>query len=459
MSSTKIFSNLLHEIVTKQQWYSKVFNPNIVQTWRNEWLEQKPDSADLFDLVLGFAQASAQGKIQNACCPWIENECLCKECEVEYEKKIRADPAQYDLTIEEAEKLIADEYWPAELDLRCEHPRCSCVPPDYELTKYISYHPTGVLSKNLHKTLRNEVRKMLQVEPINWHPGSNERVRDLVHPSLYCYVRGTSVLTDGTKTEEGSEETRYQWLPSEFFVSNTRKVEIQSYINNLDFNKYSNMIKLIERTFKSFLKSLESVLKQSLRSKILQVIVKIGTINLDATKPDYPGGSWHIEGMPYEHIAATCIHYLDVEGITDSFLEFRKPVLVNKYENYPQNDELYTTHHFGIEENSHHEGTMNRYLGLIKCQTGASIIFPNTLQHRVCEFSLVGVSGVRTILALFVINPTKRIVSTLNVAPQQHIFTREEAEHHRERLMYHRKWFIDTLNKKIFERPYSLCEH
>lgn len=164
--------------------------------------------------------------------------------------------------------------------------------------------------------------------------------------------------------------------------------------------------------------------------------------------------------MPHEHIAATCIHYVDVDNITDSFLEFRKPTIINEEDlNYPQNDYLYTGHHYGIED--HHDGVMNRYLGLIRCHEGASVIFPNTLQHHVKDFSLADTtkSSLRTILAFFVIDPDHRIVSTAHIPPQQNIFTLEEANYHRERLMYHRKYFVDKLNETVFERPFSLCEH
>ena len=81
----------------------------------------------------------------------------------------------------------------------------------------------------------------------------------------------------------------------------------------------------------------------------LQVIVKVAWIELDQTKPEYKGGSWHVEGTPFEDICVSIVEYLEVEGLTESFLEFRKPTIINE-ENveYPQNDYKYTEHHFGI---------------------------------------------------------------------------------------------------------------
>lgn len=288
-------------------------------------------------------------------------------------------------------------------------------------------------------------------ESVDWHPGSNETVRDIIHPSMYPYVK------------EGVDESlMYQWLPSEFNIGIDGSTKVSSYVNNLNNVRYPDFIPCIETMFSEFLPSLEKVTGRNLRNVRLQVIIKVGSTILSHEHPEYDGGSWHIEGMPYEHIMATCLHYLDVRGITDSFLEFRKPVILNnKNIEYPQNGSKHTTYHFGIEPNSHHDGKMNRYLGLIKSVEGASVVFPNTLQHRVKEFKMRNRvhSGRRSIIAFFVVDPDHRIVSTADIPEQQETMKLEDALNHRLRLMYHRKFFVDKLNSEVFERPYSLCEH
>lgn len=52
---------------------------------------------------------------------------------------------------------------------------------------------------------------------------------------------------------------------------------------------------------------------------------------------------------------------------------------------------------------------------------GRLLTFPNTLQHRVSPFSLADRSkpGHRKILALFLIDPSRRVISTANVPPQR----------------------------------------
>lgn len=58
----------------------------------------------------------------------------------------------------------------------------------------------------------------------------------------------------------------------------------------------------------------------------IQVIVKLANIELTPTKPDYDGGSWHIEGQLNEHICASALYYYDSENVTESFLAFRHRV-------------------------------------------------------------------------------------------------------------------------------------
>lgn len=43
-------------------------------------------------------------------------------------------------------------------------------------------------------------------------------------------------------------------------------------------------------------------------------------------KPQYTGGSWHVEGMMNEAIISTGIYYYDEENITESALAFRSAV-------------------------------------------------------------------------------------------------------------------------------------
>lgn len=453
---------ILQEITSKYDWYDKVFNSEIVHKWRQE---TPLDAMDDFNLAIKLLQCTAQGVNLLPNCDW-EEDTICNDCKYKFKRDIPANPEEFGLTPNDIgpDFFSEDNDWVSDLDLRehCDHSRCKCKAPDSTLENYVEYHSSGLIPQDLHQECKQVIADMVSKEPIDIHPGS-ESVHDLIHPSMYCYVKGVSKHKDGSTQPPCEENVRFQWLPSEFAITFNGDVSVESYINNLDADKYPRFIPLIQRLFHHFIPSLENVLHRNLRGRNLQVIVKVGSINLDETNPLYPGGSWHIEGMPHERIAATCLHYVDAENITESYLEFRKPVIVDDEGNlnYPQSDSNYTTHHYGLEPGSHHEGQMNRYLGLIKCSEGASVVFPNTLQHRVKEFCIDDdqKDSLRTIVAFFVIDPDNPIVSTKDIAPQQTVFTLQEAQHNRERLMFHRKFFVNQLNETVFMRSYSLCEH
>ncbi|MFJ7627578.1 DUF4246 domain-containing protein [Streptomyces sp. NPDC097595] len=196
-----------------------------------------------------------------------------------------------------------------------------------------------------------------------------------------------------------------------------------------------------------------------LRGRRLQVIAKLATIHLTPEKPEYAGGSWHVEGMLNERIVSTGIYYWDSENITDSRLSFRAAVDDPDYE---QNDHNGVSDVYGLDD----EGPLNQVLGSASTPAGRCLAFPNVLQHRVGPFRLADPSraGHRKIVAFFLVDPSETIVSTSDVAPQQpwagtSTMTLDEAKAYREELMRERKFFVDEHNEQLFEREFSLCEH
>ncbi|EIN12310.1 hypothetical protein PUNSTDRAFT_118210 [Punctularia strigosozonata HHB-11173 SS5] len=103
----------------------------------------------------------------------------------------------------------------------------------------------------------------------DWHPRSNGQVLDLVHPSLYPIVYGTTFDTSGNRVrapvpegdaeeEDGFLSELFQWIPSDFaFKEDKRTIELVSpYINNVhpsDHKKLYDVIpKLLERAVPMF---------------------------------------------------------------------------------------------------------------------------------------------------------------------------------------------------------------
>ena len=123
----------------------------------------------------------------------------------------------------------------------------------------------------------------------DWHPGSDGKVLDLVHPSLYPLLYGRSkILPEGTvplfschrycgRGEVVPEvhaldspelyPEKFQWLPCEVKLADDGAAKITSYINNLfpvgNENLYSAIEEVISRSVPLWIASLASVLHQS----------------------------------------------------------------------------------------------------------------------------------------------------------------------------------------------------
>ncbi|CEJ53750.1 hypothetical protein PMG11_00094 [Penicillium brasilianum] len=162
----------------------------------------------------------------------------------------------------------------------------------------------------------------------------------------------------------------------------------------------------------------------------LQVIVKLANIELTPEKPEYAGGSWHIEGQLNERICATAIYYYDSENITESTLAFRQRSEDNFEDTGYEQDRhefLQAVYGFGPEVDSRDDTNVTQNLGSVVCREGRLLTFPNVVQHCVSPFSLEDRTkpGHRKILALFLIDPHRRIISSANVPPQQEDWGKE----------------------------------
>ncbi|GAB1320932.1 Manganese lipoxygenase [Madurella fahalii] len=168
---------------------------------------------------------------------------------------------------------------------------------------------------------------------------------------------------------------------------------------------------------------------QSLRGKFkdtgLQVIIKMASIELTPEKPEFPVGGWHVEGQMNEHIVATALYYLDSENVTPSRLSFRmmtdgdqEDMQVRVGQNlYGSYERIFGTRLYYDPENGN---TVQNY-GDIETREGRLVAFPNVFQHRVSSFSLQDRTrpGHRRFIALWLVDPHQRIISTANVPPQQ----------------------------------------
>jgi len=233
-------------------------------------------------------------------------------------------------------------------------------------------------------------------------------------------------------------------------------------------------------------------LRTAFAEKGLQVIVKLANIHLTPAKPSYSGGSWHVEGMLNEHICATALYYYDSDNIGESWLAFRQrcdtegPLFVA----YDQDDYAGAEELYDIRQND----PAIQLIGDVETKEGRMLAFPNVVQHRVMPFELVDKTkpGHRKILALFLVDPHVRVISSANVPPQQldwwaealrsddklsgsvnklpnELFeatinnvtdfpiSLEEAKKLREELMSERTVYVEEVNKAV--DTFFFCEH
>ena len=379
----------------------------------------------------------------------------------------------------------------------------------------------------------------------DWHPGSNEMVLDLVHPSMCPLIYGVSrVLPSGTvplkecaessgegeiisKADEDDEPKHhqlelngwgntvnlpawgsFQWLPADIEFGKNGKASITSYVNSLHPTRHAELYPVLEqfvdravplwnealswfhdririkvdgssdedyiipeglkydgasdhsegsdfwyddddyrdwkennrvltqREPREFVPFGEHIKNQPDGAKPvdlckkfaesgLQVIFKLTNILLTPEKPEYQGGSWHVEGALNEHIASTALYYYDQENITDSYLSFRQAIDAEEMTMKPAQSEYSSLEmYYGVEQ----DGPAIQELGKVLTREGRMLAFPNVLQHCVHNFRLKDETkpGHRKILAMFLVDPHIKVLSTANVPPQQRDWWQEE---------------------------------
>ncbi|KAJ6544145.1 hypothetical protein B0H19DRAFT_1169749 [Mycena capillaripes] len=200
------------------------------------------------------------------------------------------------------------------------------------------WYSDRLISNEVSDRLRAAVSKLEDVpdDLKDWHPGSNNQVLDLVHPSLYCIVYGRTCHGDLTHpvppayTPPPNDSwfdwvtpvSEYScWLPSDFSVDATDgSIKLFSpYINNLHPTKHKAFYAVIESVLSSFVPLFERVLSQvNGQDKDLYRDVTPGSGRI---KTEACHGTWAGFNSKYMGITVPCIWSNgDVkwkEGMTD----------------------------------------------------------------------------------------------------------------------------------------------
>ncbi|KAI0116506.1 hypothetical protein GGR51DRAFT_546020 [Nemania sp. FL0031] len=541
----------MNQITDKPEWERKVFDENIVNAWRDEAMGSKAQEIDLDGDVYMTEK--------------MFNNCI---------KELRDKVQGYKNT-----GLI------------------SILDAEVEVVKSDS-----VIPQSLADSLKAAVKPLEDVpdHKKDWHPGSDGKVLDLVHPSLFPMVYGTSrvlpygkVPINGCAKFSGNGETdnpprssergteprligSTQWLPSDIAWVQSGGMRITSYINNLHPEDHPDLYGVLEQFVAAAVPLWERCLyryrnddgekgpmsprisqlplgdeddfyipegvvydrapaiegededdymwtdeyyewktthriltwpepddydptrtrsaeaRPNLRTMFpdgLQVIFKLANIHLSPSNPKYEGGSLHVEGALNDRIAATALFYYDCDNITESALAFQHPVETEELRMVPPQGEFESLERWlGISTD---DGSLQR-LGRVITREGRFIAFPNVLAHQVQPFELADKSrsGHRKILAMFLVDPNFRVLSTSVVPPQRkdwwarevrkvsplsglpaEIFdliiesvdgfpmSWDDALAIRETLMGERSWVTEAFNEEMEQNTYNFCEH
>jgi hypothetical protein len=501
---------IIAAITAKLEWEKKIKDEKIVTKWREEFTGQGVAERTL-DLVLQLLTKSAQPKkgpkdyyeedefpwhLQIGESPsaiWKEpcRNCKCMICQGEEYLANQLDDYE-----EESE-----DYRDVQNRLK-KYKKIKCKCTDYNTKYTLQYlrenihHKMYLIDKSLKTRFIAHVKDFdARKGGKDYHPGSNNQMNDIIHPSLFCYVKGTSPLTEvlvGTKNttdELVAKSDLFQWLPAEFSVIRDKetdeptRTEIRSYINNLDRNEnngllYEDIAEIFTKMVPGFEKILQKcnadekikVLKEghvenapegdSIKLGDCQVIVKIANAEVNTEHPVFNEGSWHMEGIEAEKIIATGIYYYDQTNIENTYLRFRTTLGGDTFDlDYPQSCFEYVNYHYGFKLASDGaEAAIS--LGKIPTKENLCLFFPNFLQHKVSKVELKEgcTEGNRGILVFFLINPFEKVISTANVPPQQTTMTLEDAKTYRELSMFERKFEYSGQND-FHQREFSLCEH
>ncbi|KAL0575762.1 hypothetical protein V5O48_006205 [Marasmius crinis-equi] len=161
-------------------------------------------------------------------------------------------------------------------------------------------------------------------------------------------------------------------------------------------------------------------LRKDWKGEGLQINVKLTNIELrPGDTESFEGGSWQVEGQLNEHICASAVYCYEQSNVTESRLAFRQ--LTNPQDlqemDPPEDDIGGIETLFGIRQH----GPCVQTLGSVVMKEGRLLVFPNVLQYQVQPFELADRTkpGYRKILAIYLVDPYIRTLSTANVPPQQ----------------------------------------
>ncbi|KAI0333265.1 hypothetical protein GY45DRAFT_1272421 [Cubamyces sp. BRFM 1775] len=243
-------------IRSKPNWWEKVQDPQLIEKWRKEMVEQDREAVER---LWGGEERFKHGRGTKQ---WPRDPIT--DAQLDY----IFDQLQYDAARRDPETGIF----------------AMSIPKVYESRSLIPMHLKSALLVGVHAL------ESIPDEEKDWHPGSNQQVLDLVHPSLYCLRLDQSLVRSANSTGAESlhvltfEEyksrrpdlsqilqhhpffisSKYQWLPTDFAVAEDGKASPLGYINNLHPLRNHELYSTISDVLSRFVPLFERVLSDML---------------------------------------------------------------------------------------------------------------------------------------------------------------------------------------------------
>ncbi|KAJ2745106.1 hypothetical protein GGI20_002439 [Coemansia sp. BCRC 34301] len=165
----------------------------------------------------------------------------------------------------------------------------------------------------------------------------------------------------------------------------------------------------------------------SMRGLPLQASVDMTSIDLMPENPAHPEGEWQAVGRAEERIFAVGIYFYDVENIASPKLKFRDPVWQRMFD-HPSDYRYFCFAHdaeeLGGGEADQYPGDgcdYTREVGTMEVKSSTYLCYPNFYQTKMSSFGLADptMPGHLKYIAFYIADPTRRLISTEIVPPQQ----------------------------------------
>ncbi|KAL8888570.1 MAG: hypothetical protein Q9215_004019 [Flavoplaca cf. flavocitrina] len=455
-----VIMELVNAITDKPDWEFKVFDEAIIAKWKAEILDPNPSEAAPSSVPANKTPPSTLTDDGPSPSSGLEHSSSQRSV---HHRTANVSPRMFDW-------IIAEVRYKAEL-----FKHFNCIEALDGVWKSDS-----LISMELGKALEKAVRLLEEVPEIekDWHPGSNGQVLDLVHPSIYPLLYGQSRILDSETYNVqdctlwigkgsilqlpeavcGPEWSRYyQWLPTEFEIPwNSVYVRVKSYINNLHPRYHSDLYSIISQVVSKAIplwdRALSRVIAPPMQPKVSDWSDSFQGYSRSEPEYEYPeqeededdseydmrlnDGAYEdlrdvIEPEPgnFKTPAERMRDYKDLYGF-DQHQRPKTEPCIDLRRDYSRLQIIFewkaVEQIYGFKNG---EPTIQN-IGKVLTRESRLLCFPNVMQHKVSSFKLTdpSKSGHRKLLALFLVDPHIKIISTENVPPQQHAWWKENVE-------------------------------